>query len=122
MSVFNKLKSDVYDGYKDRLGRQEFLDGIDPTMFANIGQILGELIMAIQDCLDSTSVDLNMTEAQNIAQSPSWLQRRYVKFVVANHVGRWGFRRKGGDELVASILEKGSNLTSEELRELLEEG
>ena len=119
MSALANLQEKVYNNYKGRGNKQEFLDGVDPTVWPQIAQILADLVFAIQDCLVSESVDVDLEAAEEIVNEPTWLQRRLVTIRTRRNLGWFGFRRNGGPDLVEAILEEGRNLSKDELDQIL---
>lgn len=87
----------------------------DPAIILVIAELLIPLIEALQECFASTN------EAVQAVNNPTLVQRLAVRMKVIGQMGRLEFRRNRGSEIVQAILDRGSDLSVNELEELYQE-
>ena len=92
----------VQDATVSNFATQKAGAQFDPTIILVIAEMVLSLLEALKSCRDPQG-------ATEIANDPTWLQRRYVSLRVRREIGRNAFR-SDGEEIVEAILKTGKDL------------
>lgn len=99
-----KLQDKTVDNFAAQNPGQAF----DPAIIVMLADFVVIFLEIFQDCRAGNPLD--------VANSPTWLQRRYAHRVVRRELGRREYRKHGAG-IVKALLDTGRDLTKEDLEE-----
>lgn len=110
MSSLSIVTDRAVNNFSDNYSNAVF----DPAMIFMIFEVISELVAMFDSC------DKNASDATQMAQNPSRLQKRLVAIKVRRKLGRRDYRQYGSNA-VKSILEAGKTTNEAEMTAVYDE-
>jgi hypothetical protein len=101
--VLQTLTDRAVANFADKQDSAQF----DPAIIFVIAEMVVQIIEMLEDCREPD-------DATEIANDPSWLQKRLVRVQARRMMGRKEYR-KNGSEVVDSLLDAGKSITASEM-------